>query len=252
MIRTVKALVFLGGAPAGGSQSFFVKADDGIQYLVKTQGNPQGIQTLINEVIAAQIAILIEVPTTEPVLVEIDAAFQQSAGLQPETVGLNFGSKRVIGVISGATRHLIEHVDNIDKFAPVITSDAATENIDRDNGGNFLIVSINGSSLEFVAIDFGHCFGHTWDETIEALCTWCGNVLPETCLFIRGTSPFDLAIQASRRITTIQIDSIVDSVPGTWGLSVTKAAALKKFLGARLQTVDNLLYDHKHLFPHWI
>lgn len=70
IVRVVKARTYLRPAPGGGSQSFFIKADDGADYLLKYQSNPQGIQTLINEVIGSSIARLVGAPTSESVLIE--------------------------------------------------------------------------------------------------------------------------------------------------------------------------------------
>jgi hypothetical protein len=98
VVRVVRARTYLRQAPAGGSQSFFIKADDGENYLLKRQTNPQGLHTLINEIIGSTIARLLGTPVPESVLVEVEPEFLAVAGLPVGvTTGLHLGSKEIEG-----------------------------------------------------------------------------------------------------------------------------------------------------------
>jgi hypothetical protein len=252
IVRVVKARIYIGPAPAGSSQSFFVKADDGETYLLKNQTNPQGINTLVNEVIGSSIARLTGAPTAESVLIEVEPDFLAVSNLPGVPLGLHFGSKCVADIV-GPAKAMIPLVDNTHQFVHVVTSDVVTNNSDRNNPGNFLIrvIAENPRRLEFIAIDFGHCFGHAWDESIVNQSGWCGNMLPEMNPFIAGTQPFAGPVDACKKIPKGTVDAIVDAIPASWNLSAPKSTAIRQYLLNRLQTVDQLLEAHRGSFPNW-
>ncbi len=252
IVRVVKARTYLRPAPAGGSQSFFVKADDGADYLLKSQSNPQGVYTLVNEIIGSSIARLAGAPTSESVLIEVEPDFLAVSNLPGVPAGLHFGSKCVADIV-GPARAMIPLVSNTRQFVHVVASDVVTDNNDRNNIGNFLIrvIAENPRRLEFIAIDFGHCFLHNWDESILKRTGWCGNMLPEMSQFIAGEQPFAEPIKNCKNIPKSTVDAIVDAIPASWNLSVPKSTAIRQYLLNRLQTVDQLLAAHRGSFPNW-
>jgi hypothetical protein len=253
IVRMVRARTYLRAAPAGGSQSFFIKADDGENYLLKRQTNPQGLHVLVNEIIGSTIARLMDAPVPESVLIEVELEFLAVAGLPPGmTTGLHFGCKEIHGLV-GPVRNLIPDVSNTDQFVNVIASDAVLNNTDRNNPGNFVIREVSDSPrrLEFIAIDYGHSFGCAWDESIVNQSAWCGNFLPEMKPFVSGEHPFAGASKAATQIPQGTIDAVVNVIPPSWSLSVPKSTAIRQYLLTRLQTVDQLLESQKVHFPHW-
>ena len=252
IVRVVKARTYLRPASGGGSQSFFIKADDGAEYLLKNQANPQGLHTLVNEVIGSSIARLAGAPTPESVLIEVEPDFLAVSNLPNVPAGLHFGSKCILDMV-GPARAMIPQVSKTHQFAHVIASDAVTNNSDRNNNGNFLIRVADQATrrLEFIAIDFGHCFGHTWDASIVNQTGWCGSMLSEMVPFIAGEQPFAEPIKACKRISQGTVDAIVDAIPASWNLTAPKCTAMRQYLLNRLQTIDQLLEAHRGSFPTW-
>ena len=208
--------------------------------------------TLVNELIGSSIARLVGVPAPVSVLIDVEPAFLAVAGLPSLSAGLHFGSKFVADVV-GPARSLISQVSNTSQFAHVIASDAVTNNHDRNNDGNFLVrvASDNPRRLEFVAIDFGHCFGNQWDEGIANMTGWCGNMIPEMAPFIVGEAPFAQASALCSKTEKTTVAEIVQAIPPAWNLTTLKSVAIEGYLFNRLQTVDTLLESHRSKFPGW-
>lgn len=54
-----------------GAQSHLMRCEDGHYYVVKFQNNPQGVRILANEMLAAKLALALELPVSEPEMVEV-------------------------------------------------------------------------------------------------------------------------------------------------------------------------------------
>jgi len=57
----------------GGSQAQLMVADDGHEYVIKFQGNPQTTRVLANEYLAARLARMIKLNVPEPAIIHVDA-----------------------------------------------------------------------------------------------------------------------------------------------------------------------------------
>jgi len=158
-------------------------------------------------------------------------------------------------VYSNAPRSLILKVRNVLDLPAVVVFDVLVNNSDRCNDGNFLLVRPDHRprDLEFVAIDFGHCFGGpNWNAGIDGrVGTWCASVLPELNELIGGTDPFADALDRLSLITDSWLDDLLKQVPSNWGLSQDESDALKRFILGQKGRVGGMLTAFKHLFPQW-
>src|SRR5689334_5255881 len=93
--------MFMSHPGRGGSGAVIIRADDNTRYTVKFKENGQTLRVLVNEFVAAHIAIRLGVPTPEPVLVEVDDGFLQANPFlaakyaAPVSSGVHFGSRIV-------------------------------------------------------------------------------------------------------------------------------------------------------------
>src|SRR5712692_10951668 len=55
----------------GASQPHLIRCDDGENYIVKFQGNPQHVRVLANEMLASRLASLIGLPIPLPAFIEV-------------------------------------------------------------------------------------------------------------------------------------------------------------------------------------
>ena len=202
----------------------------------------------MNEVIGSSIARLTGAPTSESVLIDVEPDFLAISKLPGVPAGLHFGSKCIVDLI-GPAKAMIPLVSNTHQFAHVITSDVVTNDSDRNNAGNFLIrvVADNPRRLEFIAIDFGHCFGHTWDESIVNQTGWCGNMLRKMNSFIDGEQPFAEPVKICKEIPQGTVEAIVDAIPSSWNLTAPKSTAIREYLLKRLNESIELLETHEAL-----
>src|SRR5207244_12111039 len=85
----------------GGSQAQLMAADDGHEYVVKFQGNPQTTRVLANEYLAGRLARMIGLSVPEPFGIKEDAenireyniSFQLAETKIVPAAGLHFGSR---------------------------------------------------------------------------------------------------------------------------------------------------------------
>jgi HipA-like kinase len=81
----------------GGSQPHLMMADDGNYCIVKFQGNPQGTNVLVNEMLAAKLLEWLGLSAAATTVVELqpplneELYFETPSGRQPILPGLHFG-----------------------------------------------------------------------------------------------------------------------------------------------------------------
>ncbi len=157
----------------GGSQPHLMQADDGNLYVVKFQGNPQGTNILINELLACKLAqfLGLPVPATEcvqlPPELSKELYFETSDGRQPVRPGLHLGSRLVIRSLEGrcyddlpqSFHHLVR---NPGVLVGIRLFDLWTCN--RDTRQVVFWKYSRKKKYNVTFIDNGHCFGGPeWD-----------------------------------------------------------------------------------------
>ncbi|MDQ2948311.1 MAG: hypothetical protein M3Y27_20640 [Acidobacteriota bacterium] len=169
----------------GGSQAFLVRASDGVSYVAKFSGNPQGNRTLINECMANHLLSLLSVATPDLVILRLDDRCEGREELYfsmdrrvPITSGLHLGSKcpvapDTVAIFDFLPRTLVSRVTNLDDVGVVFAFD---QWIAHDDKRQFIFArqpnpkespakepkQKNGSGFKAWAIDNGKCFGGDW------------------------------------------------------------------------------------------
>jgi hypothetical protein len=261
VLRTVKAQAYLSDAAEGGSKSIVVRCDDNARYTLKFKENGQSPRVLVSEFVGSQLALAVGVPTPEGVLVSVEQPFLDGNPslakryARPVSTGIHFGSKMVRNVYARAPRSLIPRVRNLSDLPAVVAFDVLTNNTDRDNNGNYLLIrpDHHPRDLDFVAIDFGHCFGGpNWNVDVDkAVGTWCGASITELNTLISGADPFRVPLDRLKDLSRDEIDAIVNSVPSEWNLSADEASALKRFIVGQAGQAESILFAHRAKFPNW-
>lgn len=237
-----------------------IRADDKARYNVKFKENDQGPRILANDLIASQIAVRLGVPTPDSVIVEIDQTFLDANPIlgtrypKPVAPGAHFGSMIVRNTFDNPPVGLINTVSNVADFPQIIVFDILTENTDRCNVGNFLIVRLDHypQQTHFVSIDHGHCFGPNWDLTLpQRIGSWCKSHLREITDAIRGSDPFRVAITNASGISPEWLDEVFNYLPQEWGVSPEELRALKAFILGQVLRVEEILSRERALFPNW-
>lgn len=163
-------------AQRGGSKPFLISCDDGQDYVVKFQDNPQGHRILINEVLAHALARHIDLPIAEAAIIWTDCKFFKenrdigaSLGIKTELIasGPQFGSRFVARPFQGGAFTFLSDksllkLQNRDKFVDILVFDIYSGNLDRRQF-IFCREKKNGP-LRATMIDQGYCFGgNSWE-----------------------------------------------------------------------------------------
>ena len=150
----------------GGSEARIMLADDGNQYVVKFQGNPQATRVLANEYLGCRLARMVGLSVPEPVIILVDEETileqQITFTLAGRTVaacpGLQFGSLVVTDeeVWDWPRHSMFGQVHNRGEFAGILAFDKWTSNAD----GRQVLFHRKLHQRKFRAtyIDFGYCF----------------------------------------------------------------------------------------------
>ena len=161
----------------GGAQSSLVRANDGKYYVVKMTGNPQGPNTLANELLGSLIAKSVGLPVAEGKGIYLsdsfidsypDLWFELQSGRRRPIKGLHFGSL-LIGQPSGQRRPTeyispsrVNMITNRAAFLGMYLLDVWANH--QDNRQAILRRGSNDGTQEAFFIDHGHMFGGpAWD-----------------------------------------------------------------------------------------
>jgi hypothetical protein len=156
----------------GGSQSILVQANDGKYYVVKMTGNPQGANTLANELLGSLIAKSVGLPVAEGKGIYLsdsfidscpDLWFELPSGRCRPDKGLHFASL-FVGQPSGPKRpseyispSRIDTIANRDAFLGMYILDVWANH--QDNRQAVLLRRSLDETQEVFFIDHGHMFG---------------------------------------------------------------------------------------------
>jgi hypothetical protein len=150
----------------GGSQAQRMVADDGHEYVIKFQGNPQTTRVLANEYLAGRLARIIRLNVPEPAIINVDAetirqsniSFQLAGSETLPPAGLHFGSRFIVDeeVRDWLPTLWLGKINNVREFAGMLAFDKWTGNAD----GRQVVFHKRRSQRKYTAafIDFGYCF----------------------------------------------------------------------------------------------
>lgn len=253
-----QAKAFIGSLEGSGAKAQIILFDNGITYVVKFKGNPQGKRVLANELVAARLAERVGLPVTETAVVRVCQEFidfEPQLYKHPFVGGLQFGSRYYDGAFSSPTLRILEKIDDPALFAGIIVFDQWLNNWDRSNhGDNVLYLPLE--SFRLLLIDHGHAFGGPDWET-DVLLEKALPMRPYFGLFYRLLgeflmgNPFEPCLQRIEALKVREIQDTMQGMPAEWQFQREERMALLQFLLLRrkhLRTTIDLL--KKERFPH--
>ncbi len=232
----------------GGSQPHVIGASDGNDYLIKFKGNPQGTGVLVNEYVVNELVAKLGFEGGHGKIVVANAFFiSNQPNLQTKNLqaGLQFASP-YYKHHDNFKEALLDRMENRYKLPQVPILDTFICNDDRGSG-NLLTIFDDPAKLDcrFMLIDHGHAFGGPeWTEhtlkNLQNSTKFFANVVSLTNIprKMEVFEPFLLQLEA---LTSEEIQAIINSVPGDWGLRTADSKALLDFLVTRKDKVREIL-----------
>jgi len=167
----------------GGSQSIFVRANDGKHYVVKMYDNPAGSNLLANEHMGSLVARAVGLPVVKPKGIFLsdsfidshpDLWFELPTGVRRPQTGVHFASL-LIGQTSGAERPTeyispsrVDRITNRDAFLGMYLLDVWANHQDSRQA---IFQTTSGNTQEVIFIDHGHMFGGPEWSSRHNLCS---------------------------------------------------------------------------------
>lgn len=235
-----EARVYIRPVMGSGSRAQIILFDDGRYYVVKFKGNIQGCRVLPNELIAARLADLLQVPVCEGAVVRVSQEFidfEPELYRHPFIGGLQFGSLFYEGAFSNPPARLLREIGDSQLFASIIVFDHLIANWDRSNHGDNVLF-LAETSPRLVLIDHGHAF-HSPEWTVATLEQSALPVEPYFGHFYRSLSelmegePFEEPLSRVEALNEESLRSIMLDVPLEWGIYEEEREAMVEYLMRR-------------------
>jgi len=205
------------------SKPWLVKCNDDQQYILKFFNGTDN--SLANEYICGQIAMLLELPIAKPEIIfvgqdEVDIinAKRNEKIKVGHYVGTEFLENSYTLNKEQHTSLKIDDIQNIEKVPGMIVYDIFTDNTNRCEQNALLhAINENNSAFEYIMIDHGHSFsGPDWNEqTIKKLPIRIVGI-PWKTDYITGESSFKFWIEKLKTIDRSMYKNILDSVHKEW------------------------------------
>lgn len=239
----------------GRSRAQLVQAGDGNYYVVKSPGNPQGTESLINDMIAMTIFKSLSIGCPRVTTVEVDAPMSGVYESVPLylAAGVHFGSAVAVDPIEQSIYDflpapVLARVWNLDSFTGALIADRWMANIDtpqavfhftqtsgRDSAG------IPTRILVALHIDRGEILGKKWrfKEAPTA------GVYIDHGVYVRVRSWADIApwIGQIEKIGPAAISKAIKAIPEAWLREVSRNAldAALEQLERRIHIIPDLM-----------
>ena len=254
----------------GASQPWLVRCEDGDNYVVKFQNNPQHARVLANEMLASRLAQLVGLPVAAAAFVEVsrsllggnpDLAFDVGERREPIRPGLQFGSRfpgipgqtLVVDFLPDRLLRRVKHLNSV--FLGAFVFDKWTCNCDGRQVIFHRPADDEGSSYSVAMIDHGFCFNDgDWtfpDSPIRGL-------YPRRLVYekVRGMESFEPVLSRIENLTTSELEDCTGGIPTNWcEPDPGQLARLVEVLYARRRTLRQAIIDAKnsalHPFPNW-
>ena len=227
--RRVCALEFV-RRMSGTSQPSFMRCDDGENYVVKFQNNPQHVRILANEMLASRLALLIGLLVPMPAFVEVPSElisgdpfvqFEMGRPCHPCAGGLQFGS-RFPGapgetlVVDFLPDPLLRRVKNLaSTFLGGLVFDKWTCNCDRRQVIFYRSVHQEDSTYWAALIDQGSCFSKgDWSFPDSPIC----GLYPRWLVYesVRGLRSFEPFLSRVEDLDASSLEECVRTIPVEW------------------------------------
>ena len=246
----------------GGSQARLMAADDGHNYVVKFQGNPQATRVLANEYMAARLARIVGLNVPEPAILEVDVStihrceisFQLGEALVVPRAGLHFGSRLILDdeLHDWLPNTCLNNIANLSEFAGVLAFDKWTGNAD----GRQVVFHRHHSQREYTAafIDFGYCFNAAeWSFPDMPFRGVYGR--QEVYSHVKCWDDFQPWLSRIERCSPTAIQTIAEEIPTEWYGERNDLNRLVQQLLERRDVVRRLITQfrdsYRNPFPSW-
>lgn len=264
----------------GGAQAHLLEADDGQYYVVKFQNNPQHRRILVNEFVASEILVHLQISCPDCRMVRLSPEFlaanpevylqtgTRRVGIEP---GWHFGSRHpgnpeTLAIYDFVPDSLLGQVANPEQFLAVLAFDRWVANADgrqsiffRAQLNDWLArPGIPPRKLGFVAlmIDHGFAFnGPHWDFPDSAV----GGLYPRRIVYngVRSLGDFEPWVDRILNFPPEVFDKALRQIPPEW--VDNDASELERMLESllrRSRRVPELLEQCRKApgnpFPHWM
>ncbi len=254
----------------GASQPWLVLCDDGANYIVKFQNNPQHSRVLANEMLASRLARLLGLPAAVPAFVEVPPeliggnpllAFDLGERREPMGAGLQFGS-RFPGmpsqtlVVDFLPDRLLQRVQDLPSvFLGAFAFDKWTCNCDGRQVIFHRPADAERAPYSVALIDQGFCFNDgEWsfpDSPIRGL-------YPRRMVYekVTGLNSFEPFLSRIENLSACELEDCTEGIPDAWcEPDPGQLARLMEVLYARRRTVRQSLIDARNSslrpFPNW-
>jgi hypothetical protein len=268
-VPTVRAVEFI-RRMRGASQPLLLRANDGEYYVVKFVNNPQHPRILANEMIAARLALALDLPVREPAFVEVspeliagnpEMTFEIGARRMPCASGLQFGSNYAgqpapTLVVDFLPDRLLRRVKDLERaFLGAFVFDKWTCNCD----GRQMIFTRKSPDDDPAyspwLIDNGFCFNDgEWNFPDSPIrCIYPRRLVYES---VRGFQSFEPFLSRVESLEAGRIETCLEDIPDEWcGERADEIHRLAEQLFKRRRRVRQALVDAKnsdlHPFPNW-
>lgn len=236
--RTKYAVTALQLAQTGARPVRFL-ASDGLTYWCKHPQNPQGVETVVNEVVAAYTANLMQAPVREWAFVEVpDELIGTSVPGSTDRVkkGPYFGSLTVHSAVEVDEISYVDRDNNYERVPRLIALWLLC------NAEDIQMMFDLGEDYTLWSLDQGFWFGsheRTWG--LGRPDQFAGRPeLPSMDTDIPAVH-WDRAIAAVEKLTPESFSNLASQIPPGWGIEVPQVNRLRDYiLSRRAYTVDEL------------
>ncbi len=253
----------------GGSRPWLVRCDDENYYIVKFQNNPQHIRVLANEMLAGQLAQLIQLPAAKPALVEMPSAlagrlnsplFPREDGCERCVPGIHYGSlfpgdPASVFVTDFLPDRLLRKV-NLLPFLGAFVFDKWTCNCDGRQVVFVRSLADENGGYEVLLIDQGFCFNDgDWGFPDGP----ARSFFPRRLVYegVRGLESFEPFLSRIEALDRGQLEACAEAIPREWCRSdLQDLFRLVEPLFLRRVKVRQFVIDAKNSelrpFPNWV
>lgn len=267
LVRKVRAVEFI-RLMRGASQPYLLRCEDGENYVVKFQNNPQDVRILANEMLASRLALLIGLPVPTPAVVEVSselvACQPLPEGRSPPSrcaPGLQFGS-RFPGapgqtlVVDFLPDRLLREVKDLNAVFPGgFLFDKWTCNCDGRQVIFYRPADQKGSEYFTLLIDHGFCFNDgEWNFPDSPI----RSIYPRRLVYesVRGLNSFQPFLSRIENLEAAELKACVKDIPREWcGDDPEQLDRLLERLYERRRVLRQAVVDAKNSpirpFPNW-
>jgi len=215
-MRTVSATRYVTPLREGGSLPAIVEADDDGMYVLKFRGAGQGPKALIAELVAGEIARVLELPVPEIVFVDLDPELartepdQEIQDLIRASAGLNLALDYLPGAVMFDP---VAEKPDADLASSIVWFDAYVTNVDRTPRNTNMLMWHRRLWL----IDHGAAlyFHHTRNPSLERSRD-SFPMIKDHVLLQFANSLRDVDSKMTERLTSGIIENIVKLIPDAW------------------------------------